>query len=320
MFTSARFRLTFWFVVIVALISICFTSLIYRDVSLELERSLVKLVPLFSRSAILNELAAAKHILLMRMVFVNLVIVTSTAIAGFFLAGKALQPIKEALEEQKRFTSDASHELRTPLTVLRSEIEVALRDKEITKQARQLLKSNLEEVNRMQNLTNYLLSLSRYEKNSNKLPKIKLQLDGIVKSIVTKYQIVANKKSVDLVLDVQPATITAHQTSIEELLSILIDNAIKYSPKDGKVNIKVKSSRTHAILKVEDGGVGIYPDDLPYIFNRFYRADTSRTKHITDGFGLGLAIAKSIVDIHKGEIKVRSKVNQGTTFSVILPR
>lgn len=251
---------------------------------------------------------------------INLLILGISGLAGYFLAGRTLQPIKEMMDEQKKFVSDASHELRTPLTSLKTEIEVALKDKKMTiKAVRNLLKSNLEEVNKMQNLSNYLLKLNRYESGGANLPFTHVDLKNVAEKACLKIKSLAKAKNIKINKNLKSVYIEGNEDSLIELATILLDNAIKYSRKNGKVVIQTGKETQNAILEVWDFGLGIKESELPYIFNRFYRAGSSRSKEKNDGFGLGLSIAKSIVELHKGKILVTSKVNQGSKFKIILP-
>jgi two-component system sensor histidine kinase CiaH len=333
MFHSARIKLTLLYVIIVAIVSVSFSGIIYHDVSLELERGfqvaelrLQNTLPIFvprrtvALSLLSDEFESARRFVLLRLIAVNSVIITLSGFAAYFLAGKTLRPIEAAVEEQKRFVADASHELRTPLTAIKTEIEVALRDKKMTtKEAKQLLGSNLEEVEKMQALTNYLLSLSRYEAGNIKLAKTEINLSDLVTKATEKYQSAAQDKGVALSTKISEVNVKANATSIEELVSIILDNAIKYTPQGGNIKVTLRPKGKGAILAISDTGVGIKASDLPYIFNRFYRADSSRNKTKTDGYGLGLSIAKSIVAAHQGTIDVESTPLKGTTFKVIIP-
>lgn len=330
LFKSARFNLTVWYLAIATLISVCFSAIIYQEVAWEFERGFQNAERNLEIQGILNsqlrvylddELKLAKQILLFRLLAVNTVIVSMSGIAGYFLASKTLEPIETMLDKQKRFIGDASHELRTPLTSLRSEIEVAQRSKLLSPQiTKRLLKSNLEEVNKMQNLVNYLLALSRYEDGKDKLTKKIIDLQTVAQNIVDKYQKKATKQGLKLTLIGQSIKINANATSLEELFAILIENAIKYTPKNGSIVVTLQPATGFAKIIVKDTGIGIESKDLPFIFNRFYRADTARAKSKVDGYGLGLSIAKSIVDIHAGQMTVKSTVNKGTTFIITLPK
>lgn len=251
-----------------------------------------------------------------QLIVVNFFILTTTSVAGYFLSGQTLKPVEKAIEEQKRFISDASHELRTPLTVLKTEIEVALRNKKLSSlNLRKILKSNLEEVNRMQNLSNSLLILSRYQSNKKLLNKEKINLAQVATLAINKF----NKKfkKYKIKSELKDAYIQGNETSIMELISILIDNAIKYSYDKDTIIVRTYTNKTNKVIEVQDFGIGIKDSDIPYIFNRFYRADTSRNKKYIDGYGLGLSIAKSIAEAHKAKILVNSLPSKGSTFKVV---
>jgi signal transduction histidine kinase len=162
------------------------------------------------------------------------------------------------------------------------------------------LKSNLEDVNNMVSLSNYLLKLNKFQLENNKLDFKKVELSKVIKKVV-------GDKNINLDLD--KSIVKVNEDSISELISILIDNAVKYgSNKEISVSLKNK------ILKIKDNGIGISEADLPHIFDRFFRGDKARGH---DGYGLGLSIAKQIVDINGAKIKVESKLEKGTTFKVI---
>lgn len=260
-----------------------------------------------------------KKVLLM-LGLLNLGILGLAGAAGYILAGKTLAPIEAILARQKQFVADASHELKTPLTILRSQTEVALKEKIInTTQAKQLLSSNLEEVIKMQSLTNYLLALSRYQDNSHALKMQNFDLTTAILEAIEKNQKALEQKKIKLETNFDTIQIKGNAASATELVSIFLDNAIKYSQSNTQINLRTTQERRSAKIVIEDQGIGIKSSDMPYIFNRFYRADTSRSKIKADGYGLGLAIAKSIVETHKGEIIVKSRPGKGSTFIIKLP-
>ncbi len=306
MFIEARIKLTAWYLAIIMAISIFFSVIIYRGATFEIDRiQRIQILrhPLGATYVLDSDvLRETKQRIVLWLVMINSSIFIISAIAGYFLAGKTLEPIRTNVENQKKFISDSSHELRTPLTSLKTEIEVALRDKKLSlSNAKVQLKSNLEDVNKMQRLANYLLKLNVYE-DGQKLPMTKVDLKEIALDAVGKRKIKTNlKKSI----------VAGNKDSLTELLTILIDNAIKYGEgKEVEVRVKPKG-----VVEIEDHGIGISDEDLPHIFDRFYRSDKSRG---TDGYGLGLSIAKSIVDLHHGTIKVESKLGQGSKFTVLI--
>lgn len=328
MFTQAKIKLTLWYLLTVIFITGLFSLAIYRSLTAELTRGirLNHLVPrtfpvddnqLIFENQLLEDI---KHRIAFQILLVDLGIITLSGAASYLMAHKTFVPIEENLEEQKRFVADASHELKTPLTAIKTETEVALRDKSLTaKDYKKLLESNLEEVNKMQSFTQYLLELSRYQNSNQKLPTTKVTLLKMVEDAVSKVASSAKKKGVVITTKVDDAEILANQASLTELISILVDNAIKYNKNAGKVKIRTKLSGKNLFLEVSDTGLGIRNTDLPFIFNRFYRSDTSRNKDVIDGYGLGLSIAKSIVDNYHGTIEVKSMLEEGTTFIVRIP-
>ena len=320
MFKKARNKLTTWYLLIIMAISLSFSVAIYLGVNRELSRfdALQRTrqqrtdqiyfvlrnsgvtVPPDPQQIDSETLEQARVRIISILGLINLAILIISGAGGYFLAGQTLEPISKMMEDQKDFVSNASHELRTPLTSLKTEIEVALRDKKMTAtDATNLLKSNLDDVNKMQKLSNYLLELNRYG-SGKEIPMEKVDLKDVAINAVGKMKIKTNLKS---------SVVNGNEDALIELVTILLDNAVKYG-KGKPVELKVKSD---GILEVTDHGIGITEEDLPHIFDRFYRSDKSRG---TDGYGLGLSIAKSIADLHRGKIEVESKPGRGTTFRV----
>jgi signal transduction histidine kinase len=339
MFRSARIKLTAYYLAIIALVMFVFSILAYRGFVYEFVRSLrirhggitLNIPPpvgMFIAPTEIDEPTSrgvfeeARRRVILNLLFLNTVVLSAAGFGGYFLAGKTLRPIEDMVEEQKRFVSDASHELRTPLTVLKTEIEVGLRNKNTSlKEAKRLLLSNLEEVEKMQRLANYLLVLSKYQ-YQGKLPESEMQkvnLKEVAQRSIKKLEVQAKKRKIKIEKNLGDVFVKGNEVALGELMVILIDNAIKYNYEGGKVKVATLSTREGAVLEVKDWGVGIKASELPYIFNRFYRADSSRGKERVNGYGLGLSIAKSIVDANCGEIKAISKPSQGTTFKVRFP-
>ncbi len=243
-----------------------------------------------------------------------------SALAGYFLAGKTLRPIEKTMDEQKRFVADASHEFRTPLTALKTSMEVALREKKISaSQARKLIESNLEDVNSMHSLANNLLSLANYQNNGSSFNFEEVNLFEIIKKAYKKILPLAKEKGVEIKLKIQDCVIKADKTKIEEMVLVFLDNALKYTPRGGKVAIATRVDKKYAFIKIKDTGIGIAQKDIVRIFDRFYQADQSRSQNNSQGFGLGLSLAKKIIEAHKGSVTVTSRVGKGTVFIVKLP-
>lgn len=325
MFRLARIKLTIWYVLIIMMISGMFSAAAYQNLSQEITRGfrqrriqmMFPIVPQLEEQLI----AEVKQRVILELLVTNGIILVTAGALSFFLAGKTLSPIEKMMDEQKRFVSDASHELRTPLTALKTEIEVALRDKKLSlKDAKSQLASNLEEVDKMQVLTNYMLSLNKYENGQIKLPKNMIDLSKIMNKSIAKLSGKIDIKKIILIKEIEKISMKGNEISLEELVVILLDNAIKYSQEGGEVRVGLAQTKDKIVMKFGDKGIGISPEDMPYIFDRFYRANASRNKTNTDGYGIGLAIAKSIAEMHHGRIEVTSKVNQGSSFSVIFKK
>jgi len=327
MFYSARFKLTAWYLLILMSISILFSLVIYKGIINEIERSFrIQQFRLYRETGsislntqLLNDVEGRIGLTLL---FINLGIGVISGAAGYFLAGRTLKPIQKMVDDQNRFITDASHELRTPLTALKSEIEVYLRGKNHTqKETEQLLKSNLEEVNSLQMLSDNLLQLAQYQQFPNETDLLEnISLPQAVAAAVEKVKLMAIKKNISVENNIKDYTVKGDEKSLEQLFIIFLDNAIKYSSENTKVNISAESVDRSIWLTITDQGIGIAKKDLPRIFERFYRADSSRTKQKESGYGLGLSIAKKIIDMYRGSIDVKSSLGKGTTFTIELPK
>ena len=239
---------------------------------------------------------------------------------GFFLAGKALLPLKDAYDKQKQFAADASHELRTPLAVVMASADLLLADPSIKEPfLRQVLEDLKSEVKKMTNLVSDLLMVARSDNNALKVKIVRLDLTEILKQVIRTMTPIAEKKNIHLSGEnFRKALINADEQRIKQLAIILVDNAIKYTPEGGAVVVRLESvDNTRAVFAVMDSGIGIAPEDLDKVFERFYRVDKARSREM-GGNGLGLAIAAEIVKIHDGKISVASKLGEGTKFTVEL--
>jgi signal transduction histidine kinase len=327
-FHIARLRLTAWYLLIIMLVSITFSIAFYLAssygiVHLVAGRYLLStggdpshfMLPVSIR----NGLEDFKTGLRFALVIINGFIFVSAWGAGYFLAGRTLRPIKEMLEEQNRFITDASHELKTPLTALRSEFEVALLDEKKLqlKEAKQLIKSGLEEIVSLQGLAESLLALTQQQKRTGELKIESVSLLEVVEAALKKVIPLAKQKHIIIHNTVDDYLLAGEMQGLTELFVILLDNAIKYSSEASEVAITSKKIDHHIQIAVIDKGIGIGEKDLPHIFDRFYRADTSRSQ--IPGYGLGLSIAKQIVELHKGTITALHTPERGTTFLVRLP-
>ncbi|OGY24457.1 MAG: hypothetical protein A2172_04905 [Candidatus Woykebacteria bacterium RBG_13_40_15] len=329
MFHSARIKLTLWYLLIIMAISVLFSLIIYRVQSNEPERVLLRQRTLIERGGFLRPgfgppelepeiLEEARRRLMLNLILINLGVLIISGGAAYFLAGRTLEPIEEALEDQKRFVADASHELRTPLTTMKTGLEVNLRGKALGQEAKKILESNLEEVDKLGYLSDKLLHLSRYEQKEG-LSFTSISLKEALEEAIEKHTALAKSKKIEIVRNLEEVTIQGDFAALAEAFGTMLDNAVKYSPKESKVNVDLQSKDGKAAVIIQDFGVGIKASEIPHIFARFYRADTSRTKEKIAGFGLGLSIAKAAIEKHHGKIEVVSTPGASSTFTVTLP-
>ncbi|MDN5275835.1 MAG: putative Histidine kinase [Candidatus Saccharibacteria bacterium] len=324
MFQSATLKLTGWYLAIIICISLIFSYLIYvlsvNEVEVRLENlqsgltQAIGVLPI-GESAIKGQLSEAGVRIIVSLAYMNAVVIVGGGVGSYLLARRTMRPIEEMHDAQSRFTSDASHELRTPLATMRTELEVSLRDEKITKaELREVLHSNLEEVEKLSHLSEMLLTLSRLE--YHKLAKSRLNLRELTEEVVRH---INSKKRPITIEGPDKVSVYGNEAAISELITILIDNALKYSPEGSPIIIRLHERLLQSTFRITNQGPGINEKMLPYIFERFFRADTSRTKSSEQGLGLGLAIAKKIAELHDGTISAASKPGEQTTFIVGLP-
>ncbi len=228
-----------------------------------------------------------------------------------------LDRLDRAFQRQRQFTADASHELRTPLALLTSQADVALERPRRPAEYRQALADIHAEAQRMSRLLAELLTLARADDGREIMAREPIALDALVEDVVATMAPLAERCDVQLALGERKCCVTAgDQTRLTQLLVNLVDNAINYTPPHGAVRVSLDRTPSWAVLSVADTGVGIAPEHMPRLFERFYRADPARGR---GGAGLGLAIADWIARAHGGRIEVESALGQGTTFTVWLP-
>jgi len=229
-----------------------------------------------------------------------------------------LDRIQVSIEQQNQFVSDASHELRTPIAVIQGYANLLDRwgkdDKKVLEESITTIKNESEN---MKNLVENLLFLARSDKKTQKIDKQSFNMSELISEILRETKLINNTHKI---LNVQNEnySINADKGLIKEALRIFMDNSVKYTPAGGSIKLNSYVLNNEAIISIEDTGIGIPKEDLPHIFNRFYRADKSRTKK-SGGTGLGLSIAKWIIDSHNGNINVWSKINTGTVIKIELP-
>jgi heavy metal sensor kinase len=283
------------------------------------------------------------------------------AIASWFMAGKALEPVaalgkaaseivvsrldrrlpiqgtndeldqlaiqfndtlarlEKAVDEMKQFTASISHELRTPLAVLRGEAEVALMQTSSPEQYRRVLASQLEEFEKLTRMINQLLTLARAESGEVEIAQETVDLSAMAQKLTEDLEPVASSKNLTLSCNSAPSVTVCGDTGwLERVVLNLLDNAIKFTPAGGHVNVRVSQNGHSATLEVQDDGIGIPNEALPHIFERFYRSDPSRSDR-AEGAGLGLSLVKWAVDQHHGSIEVESTPDKGSRFRMKLP-
>ena len=245
----------------------------------------------------------------------GLVVVAAAAGLGWVYAGRALVPIRESLRRQRDFAADASHELRTPLTVIRGNVQVLERDGGIPATSREALADIDAEVTRMTSLVEQLLLLARTDSDAAELELSPCDLADEAADAISGFAPLAQERNVRLALDVSPAPLRGDALRLRQLCAILVDNAVRHAPADGTVTVTVGSTAGRATMTVDDDGPGIRPEDMPRVFDRFWRASDAPA----GGTGLGLAIAAWIVDRHGGRIRALDRPGGGARFSVELP-
>jgi two-component system, OmpR family, sensor histidine kinase CiaH len=241
--------------------------------------------------------------------------------AGFWLAGRALRPIQTAMDRQQAFVADASHELRTPLALIRANAEVLQRGRDAPVSANiASVDDIIGETDRLSGLVGQMLTLARADADEAAFQMAPVDLHSLAEDAAREMRLLAEPRGIALEVEsTAPAHVRGDDTRLRELITILLDNAIKHSDEGaGPVSVQIDRSGTEATLRVRDSGRGIPPDALPHLFDRFYRADKARSRDM-GGIGLGLAIAKWIVEAHKGTIAIESNPGNGTTVTVELP-
>ena len=315
MFSGARIKLMETYTAILMIISIAFSVVIGVIATQEIRRPFD-----FFPAAVTQSIGSdtfhdvfeqrindANFRITIVLIMVNVVILIVGSIGSYFLAQWTLRPIEKAMEHQARFVGDASHELRTPLAAIAMENEVMLREKKpTTKQLRDQVQSNLDEIGKLQRLTNYLLDLNQDDAVVLTNTDLGMIIDEALnlnnKQAISKQIIIENK--------VTAQSILTNAGALTEIISIIVNNAIKYSPKQSTVTI----SGDQRSLSVVDQGSGIAEADLPHIFDRFYRAEKSRT---SEGYGLGLSLAQHLAKRIGATITAGNNSDHGAVFTII---
>lgn len=327
--TTARLALSY--LAIIMLMSLGFSFVFYDASSHELGRQLPQpsnfRVQQSDRNSnrgididdfLQERIAEGRQALLARLIVLNIMALGLGSTLSYYLARRTLLPIELNMEAQAQFVSDASHELRTPLTALQATNEVALRRPKIsTAEAKDILKNNIEEVVKLQLLTNGLLRLAKQDNEPIALTPVSLQ--EVASDAMNNVIGMALAKKIAIDDKVPAVLVRGDRVGLSQAVVILLDNAIKYSQPGGTIKLEGGKDGKRGFIRVIDTGNGIAAEDLPNIFDRFYRADPSRNKQHVAGYGIGLALAKKIVDQHHGVIIAASVPGHGATFTLTVP-
>jgi signal transduction histidine kinase len=230
-----------------------------------------------------------------------------------------LDKIERSFATQRHFMQDISHELRTPLTILKGELEVALKRDRSQDEYSSILRSNLEEINNINRIVENLLMLLRFDTGEAALKKESVDAAVLLESVINDLRAIATQKNLTVTFlsgDIGKIILEADKEKLRRAFINIIDNAIKYTPPNGNISVLLDKEKDYVKIVFKDTGMGIAKEDLPFIFDRFYRADKSRSD---SSFGLGLSIVKSIVESHRGFVEAASRPGDGTEFTIRLP-
>lgn len=327
--SSSTGKLTATYLGIIMVMSIGFSIVFYNTSSQQFDR------PLPPTNGVVNPIAndnynrndvrefiqqrfqETRDALLIRLMWLNLLALVLGGLFSYALARWTLCPIEESLEAQNQFVTDASHELRTPLTMLQTTNEVAKRKSKLTKaETNILIDQNIEEIKKLKDLTNSLLELLKND--SKDIGKVASNIQDIVAESMGTVVNLAQSKDIEIEDKTPPFEIKTEPTLLSRVITILLDNAIKYSDTGKKITISAERTDGYVGIQISDQGIGMKASDIPFIFRRFYRADKSRTSQDIAGYGLGLAIADKIVNKLGGKIAVESKLGKGSVFTIRL--
>ena len=246
------------------------------------------------------------------------VILALAGLAGFHLARQSLARLEESFERLQRFTSDASHELRTPLAAIRTVGEVGLQKSKSAADYQDTIGSMLEEVNRLTRLVENLLSISRAEAGQLQLGLSVLSPLAVAREVAALLDVLVEEKSLQLIVTGdEEVRVSADRLLLRQAITNVLHNAVKYTPRGGRIDVRVTSSNGRSVIRIADSGPGIPPAHRDKVFDRFYRVDSARGRD-TGGAGLGLSIAKWAIEVQGGEIKVEDSI-EGAAFSIQLP-
>jgi len=307
-------------VVILGLVGASFT-LLYHDLSAAVAEGISEGLGSGSPSSLGASIAQELHrVKTQNLLTIIAVIILTTILFGYIIARITLAPARNALASQKQFIGNIAHELRTPLSVIKTNTEVALLDANVKPDMKETLISNIEELDRVSEIINNLLSLSALVR-PERIEFSAVDLSAVTTDVIQKFSALAKRGEHQVTLRKGPDTqIWGNTTALQQIVGNLLKNALSYTPRGGHIRITVEPAPDHQVeLLVQDSGIGIARKDLFRIFEPFYRADPSRTKGQQGGTGLGLAIVSELIKLHQGKITIRSAVGRGTTVAILFP-
>ncbi|MEN9604373.1 MAG: hypothetical protein RJB39_58 [Candidatus Parcubacteria bacterium] len=316
-FLKVRIKLTAMYTLIAAVMAGGYSLLLYQLLIADFRDSIQDKIYAIDPRIINSIISRTSDVLLNRILFIDIVILLVVICISFVWANRTLRPIRENMIRQKRFVADASHELRTPVAVMVSGLEVALRNKNLTMDdARETLNDTLAEMRELSKLSNHLLDISRYDADIHGTQS-PIQITAVLNPVLQKITRLAEEKGVVLHTgQIDEASINGHQLELGRVFLNLLHNAIKYTPKGGNVTVEGQKRTRRYSVTIRDTGIGIDKEALDKIFDPFFQGDAA---HNNGGAGLGLTLAKRIIESHRGSIDIQSEVNSGTTVTVFLP-
>jgi signal transduction histidine kinase len=295
-------------------------SVLYRDISTAIVQGIQQGPSNGSTASLASSIVSQIELIRSQNLWtIVAVIVGTTAVFGYIIARVTLQPARNALTAQKQFIGNVAHELRTPLSVIKTNTEVALFDDGISAELKQMLRSNVEELDRLSEIINNLLSLSALVR-PELMEFSSVDLSELASRAASRFTQLIKHNDMQITLRKSPhAAVWGNSTAIEQIVQNLLKNAIQYTPRGGQIMITVAPAPLEQIeLVIQDSGVGIGRKDLFRIFEPFYRAEQSRNRS-QGGTGLGLTIVSELLKLHNGKITIRSAVGRGTTVVILLP-
>ncbi|MBI3888636.1 HAMP domain-containing histidine kinase [Candidatus Nomurabacteria bacterium] len=316
LFQSARLKLTGYYIVIMFIILAIFSSVLIYTIDSRLKQDLNGRVTVRNVDGTTVDVDEIVEVLVY---YIDGILILIITFLSYFLAGKTLKPIEENFDDQKKFYADISHDLRTPIAIIATESEVALQNtSNDEKELRKIIVSNLEEARKMSKLVSDMLVISRDGRKSITNKFTVVDLYAFVQRIMSKMEAQAKKKGLKLVLGESKKTpVKIYVTDFERVIMNILQNAINYT-EVGSIRVYVTSDDKNAHVLISDTGVGIKEEDLPFVCDRFYKAEHSRGDD--GGFGLGLSISKQIIEQHNGSINIESELNVGTTIVITIPK